>query len=581
MSASDNQRMDPAKWKYDYFMALAQGNLSRIGEIASERGVDAQLSPTRCTPLFESYMLASPLELTSNPNFTVDSFKDECNDGPFDDDDVGIRPLHVACGHGQVAAIEYLIANGADVNARTPCTRVPPIQVAVLCRKTSSVIADMCATLVRKGASLEFANNGGLWTPLHHAVHLRSAAVVGALLSARRQHPDTVRAALGIRNDRGNTPLQEAVGDRATDCAALLVEAGCDVDEPNAYGVVPLLVAVQNGDAATAQVLLRAKNGDVNATGTQRITALAYAAYLGNDLLVSMLLAAGADAERCCDTTPLMSASSSGHQSVVRLLIEGGAQVNRADGGGFTALHYATREGNADIVRLLLESGAADEACTADGNTPLALACRGRHAEIAALLIERRPGDVNCVSNEGDTPLSYAAYNGDLAICKLLVDRGAVVATRNGANVTPVWNAAYGGHIDVLAYLIDAADPPMSVPSRGRDHRCGGLWAPFIYDVERTPLYVAVDQRHRDVVELLLGCGGVDMRNETWYWSGDFPDGADAELMKLVICAARNTASLSTLVANRIRRVLGSRLRNSVSQLQIPALLRGQLLLCK
>lgn len=51
-------------------------------------------------------------------------------------------------------------------------------------------------------------------------------------------------------------------------------------------------------------------------------------------------------------------ASKSGHLSMVKLLLENGANVNIQDESGNTALHYASANGKKDIVKHLLENQA-------------------------------------------------------------------------------------------------------------------------------------------------------------------------------------------------------------------------------
>ncbi|KAH9943695.1 ankyrin repeat-containing domain protein, partial [Amylocystis lapponica] len=49
---------------------------------------------------------------------------------------------------------------------------------------------------------------------------------------------------------------------------------------------------------------------------------------------------------------------SSGSVDIVRYLLDQNAEVDRADGNGWTALHIATSAGHEDIVRELLGTGA-------------------------------------------------------------------------------------------------------------------------------------------------------------------------------------------------------------------------------
>ena len=53
--------------------------------------------------------------------------------------------------------------------------------------------------------------------------------------------------------------------------------------------------------------------------------------------------------------SPLIYAARHGHVEVVRVFLEGGADVETANLLKATALHYAARKGHRDVCRLLLD----------------------------------------------------------------------------------------------------------------------------------------------------------------------------------------------------------------------------------
>jgi ankyrin repeat protein len=54
--------------------------------------------------------------------------------------------------------------------------------------------------------------------------------------------------------------------------------------------------------------------------------------------------------------TPLHAASQEGHESVVRLLVDRGANIDARDREGKTALLLAGKTGYRDVVRLLIDA---------------------------------------------------------------------------------------------------------------------------------------------------------------------------------------------------------------------------------
>jgi ankyrin repeat protein len=124
--------------------------------------------------------------------------------------------------------------------------------------------------------------------------------------------------------------------------------------------------------------------------------------------------------------TPLMYAALYGDAALVKRVLDGGGDPNAADDGSATALMWAIPD--VEKVKLLVDRGAGVSARSADGRTPLMIAAGlPGSAPVVRLLIERGAkvtergpslfGDVS--------PLILAAYNGDEASFRLLVEKGA------------------------------------------------------------------------------------------------------------------------------------------------------------
>ena len=201
----------------------------------------------------------------------------------------------------------------------------------------------------------------------------------------------------------GWTPLLTAVHNRYYRLAAFLLGRGADPDIANNGGWSPLYIATDNrniesGDYPTRRPdldhleligLLLAGGADPNArmassTETRTIfthqwlyepgaTPFLRAAQSGDLTLLRLLLEHGADPALATTngTTPLMVASGIGWVegvtyewseedtlATVRLLLELGADVNAADRDGRTALHGAAHKGRNDVVRVLVDHGA-------------------------------------------------------------------------------------------------------------------------------------------------------------------------------------------------------------------------------
>jgi hypothetical protein len=68
-------------------------------------------------------------------------------------------------------------------------------------------------------------------------------------------------------------------------------------------------------------------------------------------------------------TPPLIYASCFGHESVVKALIEGGAEVDKQDRNQWSALMWAMTNKHKNIAKLLLDNGASGDTKTSTGRT--------------------------------------------------------------------------------------------------------------------------------------------------------------------------------------------------------------------
>jgi ankyrin repeat protein len=112
------------------------------------------------------------------------------------------------------------------------------------------------------------------------------------------------------------------------------------------------------------------------------------AAARGDEARVKELLASGSDpnASGSDDWTPLTVAALEGQTSIVALLLDAGARIDLAEGGGNSPLYWAAFGGNADSTRLLLARGASDLAGCETCEKPSEVAERRGHHDIATLI---------------------------------------------------------------------------------------------------------------------------------------------------------------------------------------------------
>uniref|UniRef100_UPI0037E75A52 ankyrin repeat domain-containing protein 34B n=1 Tax=Semicossyphus pulcher TaxID=241346 RepID=UPI0037E75A52 len=153
------------------------------------------------------------------------------------------------------------------------------------------------------------------------------------------------------------------------------------------------------------------------------------------------------------DCRPLISAAASGRLRLVRLLVEGGAQVNGCNPGGETALLAACKAlrgepAGPETVKLLtylLQNKADPNAQDRSGRTALMYACMERAGAQVASTLLAAGADPSMEDQSGASALVYAINAQHQPTLKLLMDacqaRGRdiiIIATEMGVNGGPV-----------------------------------------------------------------------------------------------------------------------------------------------
>ena len=369
-------------------------------------------------------------------------------------------PLTLACVNASAGMVDKLLTAGADPN-----TALPTGETALMtCARTGNRTA--VKALLARRANVNARDRTRGQTALMWAAAARQTGVVEALLELgadvnSRSEVTTGLVYTGMRYITSPPPVSSGT-----------------VVEINQGGFTPLLFVAQQGDVATAKVLMAA-GANANDTAPVGTSALVLAVHSDNEAVATYLLDQGADPNAAgAGYTALHAAVLRGNLQLVKTLLARGANPDaRLEKGtpvkkysqdyalsaawvGATPLWLAARFGEASIARELAAAGADPQAALNDGTTPVLAAVVPSQG-----IRDRRERYLY--------PIEAAAVAPDegekktLDTVKLMVELGSSVGASNQAGDTAVHLAASAGFGSVIQFLADKGVDLQATNKRG------------------------------------------------------------------------------------------------------------------
>jgi ankyrin repeat protein len=250
----------------------------------------------------------------------------------------GSTPLLFAARSGDAESARLLIEAGADVNDELP-DGASALVVAAHSGHTSAA-----TLLLEKGADPNAAAVG--YTALHAAVLRGDLNLVKVLLAHKANPNAQITKGMPVRRTSqdfelpktlmGATPYLLAAKFLEADIMRALAAGGADTRLPMNDGATPLLAAAGMGIVAPAQDERRGTNrrglaiidGGTVEPESQVVEAVSAALTLGSDI----------NGTNPAGETAVHIASAQGYDSVVKLIVERGADLNARNAKGLTPL---------------------------------------------------------------------------------------------------------------------------------------------------------------------------------------------------------------------------------------------------
>uniref|UniRef100_A0A6B2KX04 Uncharacterized protein n=1 Tax=Arcella intermedia TaxID=1963864 RepID=A0A6B2KX04_9EUKA len=374
---------------------------------------------------------------------------------------------------------------------------------------------------------------------------------VRTLLEAKA-NPDAVTLS-------GYTSLHMLVKKGQTACVRALLEHGASPNIPHPYLSIPYYIAIKNKNYEIAELLIKhgtviggsdkdggakgeaekkgKKKGKAETTGTAGSVPLLHAIRCGHGGIAEEMVGQGMDINTVGDTngwTPLgLAVLKESDPSLVKKLIEAGADINKTNSFGFTPLHSACSVENITIVELLLEHKADPNIPNIKNFYPLHSALSLKNASLVKLLIKAGADTSKPFPSSGTLPTSLI---GKLDNTELIEE-----FLHQNSDIDPavrLCTAIRSGQTLLVKYLIE--EKGMNVNQEYYDGGFKDLRRPLSYTIKknntvdlpmikfliecganpslalssssnRTLFHLAVDMNHQALFDFLISLENLDL----------------------------------------------------------------------
>jgi ankyrin repeat protein len=229
-------------------------------------------------------------------------------------------------------------------------------------------------------------------------------------------------------DDSGRTPLHVAVMKGRTEAVRLLAANRSLLDVQDKHRETALHIAVRTNNIPCVDALLIAGANPEIGSGATRLRVLHFAALLGKEESMRLLLRSHADpnARTTWGESPLhvlAHVQEPTATTLASMLIEAGADFNARDTRGFTAIHLAALFDSLPLIRFAHERGYDINATSTWGLTPLDIALRHGSDRAAQLLFGL--GARHDATLDVEPPLHQAARLDNAARASRILGSGA------------------------------------------------------------------------------------------------------------------------------------------------------------
>jgi len=275
-------------------------------------------------------------------------------------DFTGAPPIHFAAYYGHRAAVLYLLSCGANIDAKDAAG------TTALHAAAWTGNEDLFQILLKKGACSSILDYDG-WSVAIYAMTQGHDNISRLFLENSDGDEDMLVKTYKLRHAAKSGNLDMVLG-------MLLEDQPACGETMNLLLAEALLGAAEGGNKILVQRLLE-KGASPAATDNTGSTALHWAAWGGHTEIGNLMYDKKDDLDNSDgqgeDLASRMRLTSPYHESVMRMLLEEGADINAQNSQGCTPLHWVSGAGSVPMVKFLLDKGANPNIVDNSGRTAI------------------------------------------------------------------------------------------------------------------------------------------------------------------------------------------------------------------
>ena len=393
-------------------------------------------------------------------------------------DNEGATAVHCSAQSGNYELVAYFAGMGADIrlklNDGRNCLHIAALNGDLnLCKmliNKHKVDLDMTANHGFTAVHCSAQNGNyelvgyfaGMGADIHPKIDdgrncLHIAAINGHL-NLCKMLIDKYKVDLHMTDNKGCTAVHLSAQSGNYKLVAYFVEMGAGIHLKTDDGRNCLHIAALNGDLNLCKMLIDKHKVDLHMTDNKGCTAVHYSSQSGNNELVAYFVEMGADIHLKTDDgrTGLHIAARKGHLNLCKMLIDKHkVDLHITDNEGWTAVHCSSQSGNYELVAYFVEMGADIHLKTDDGRNCLHIAALNGDLNLCKMLIDNHKVDLHVTDNKGCTAVHYSSQSGNYELVAYFVEMGADIHLKTDDGRTGLHIAARKGHLNLCKMLID------------------------------------------------------------------------------------------------------------------------------